>query len=275
MADQQPVEFKLWLYTPSLAGGIIGALVFALLTGLHTFNLVRNRTWFCIPFVIGGLFETIGYAARGAAANNMESKMPYIIQSILILLAPILFAASICMILGRLILRTNSGSLSIIRPQWVTRIFVAGDVLCFLMQSTGGGLLAKAKKQDDVDMGEHIILGGLVLQILMFGFFVVVAFKWHWRVDAKPTPEAKSGEVPWKKYIYLLYAASFCITIRNLCRCVEYGMGRDAYLLTHEWTLYVYDFTLMAITLLICLQWYDPNIKPRTKSTNVEIGPWS
>jgi hypothetical protein len=49
------VEYNLWNYTPSIAGGIVGAIVLAILTSLHTYRLVRNRTWFCIPFVIGGL----------------------------------------------------------------------------------------------------------------------------------------------------------------------------------------------------------------------------
>ena len=62
---------------------------------------------------------------------------PYIGQSLLLLLAPALFAASIYMILGRLIVALNAGSNSIIRPSWLTKIFVVGDVLSFLMQCGG------------------------------------------------------------------------------------------------------------------------------------------
>lgn len=58
MANSEPVEWKLWSYTPSLAGGIIAAIIFFILTGFHAFRLVQNRTWFCIPFVIGGLVST-------------------------------------------------------------------------------------------------------------------------------------------------------------------------------------------------------------------------
>ena len=128
------------------------------------------------------------------------------------------------MILGRLILRTNSASYSIVRATWVTKIFVAGDVLCFLIQSGGAGMLVQADDGDGVRRGENMILGGLVLQILIFGFFVVVAGLWHRRLDEKPTPA--SADIPWMKYIWLLYAASALITIRNLCRVVEYALGR-------------------------------------------------
>jgi hypothetical protein len=225
MSDNSVPEYVLWPYTPTTAAGAIAAIVFVVLTGLHTWWLIKNRTWFCIPFVVGGLFETIGYAARAAAHNDTKSLTPYIIQSSLILLAPILFAASVYMILGRLIRRTDSASHSIVRVNWVTKIFVIGDVFCFCIQGGGAGMLVKAKDADGVKRGENIILGGLILQILIFAFFVVVAIIWHRRLSAVPT--AAAAEVPsLKKYILFLYASSIFITVRNLCRVIEYAMGK-------------------------------------------------
>jgi hypothetical protein len=224
MSDNTTPKYILWPYTPTIAAGAIAALVFVALTSWHTWRLVKNKTWFCIPFVVGGLFETIGYAARAAAHNDTVSTTPYIIQSTLILVAPILFAASVYMILGRLILRTDSASYSIIRANRVTKVFVIGDIFCFLIQGSGAGLLVQAKDADGFKMGENIILGGLILQILIFLFFVVVANIWHRRLSAQPT--AAAAELPWKKYIGLLYAASVFITIRNCCRVIEYGLGK-------------------------------------------------
>ncbi|KAJ4988504.1 RTA1 domain-containing protein [Stagonosporopsis vannaccii] len=269
MADTTKPEYVLWPYTPSIAGGAIAAVVFALLTCAHIFRLVKNRTWFCIPFVIGALFETIGYAARAAAHNDTVTKTPYIIQSVLILIAPILFAASIYMILGRLIIRTDSAPHSIVRANWVTKIFVTGDILCFFIQSGGAGMLVQAKDTDGVKRGENIILGGLILQILIFLFFVVIAGTWHRRLESRPT--AASADIPWKKMVRFLYAASAFITIRNMCRVVEYAMGKEAYLLQNEWPLYIYDCLMMIATLVVCLTWYDANIKPGRK-TDVEFG---
>ncbi|CAN9176144.1 unnamed protein product [Alternaria alternata] len=216
-------EYVLWPYTPTIAAGAIAAVVMFILFFIHTFRLVKNKTWFCIPFVIGALCEAIGYSARAAAHNDTEGKTPYIIQSTLILLAPILFAASIYMILGRLIRRTDSAEYSLIRVNWLTKIFVGGDILCFLIQAGGAGMLVSANDKDGFKRGENIILGGLILQILIFGFFVVVASIWH-----------------------------------------------DGYLLSHEWPIYVYDFLPMMITLVVCIWWYDPNIKPRPK-TDIEF----
>ncbi|KAH7389754.1 RTA1 like protein-domain-containing protein [Pyrenochaeta sp. MPI-SDFR-AT-0127] len=225
MSDSSaPPKYVLWPYTPSLAGGIIATVVFFILSGIHIFRLVKNRTWFCIPFVVGALFEAIGYAGRAAAHSDTESKTPYIIQSTLILLAPILFAASIYMILSRLIKRTDSASFAIVRVTWTTKIFVGGDILCFFIQGGGAGMLIQAKDNAGFKMGENIILGGLILQILIFSFFVVVAAIWHRRLLAKPT--AASSQIPWTRYIWFLYSASTFITIRNLCRVIEYAMGK-------------------------------------------------
>jgi hypothetical protein len=55
MADSNEIKYVLWPYTPSIAGGVVAAIVFAILSGVHMFRLFRNRTWFCIPFVIGAL----------------------------------------------------------------------------------------------------------------------------------------------------------------------------------------------------------------------------
>jgi hypothetical protein len=169
-------------------------------------------------------FEAVGYAGRAAAHDNTQNKTPYIIQSVLILIAPILFAASIYMILGRLIRRTDSASFSLIRPTLVTKVFVAGDVLCFFIQAAGAGMLVQASNKSGIKRGENIILGGLILQILIFGFFIVAAGVWQRRLEGQPT--VASTEINWAKYIWLLYAASACITIRNTCRVIEYAMGR-------------------------------------------------
>ncbi|KAF2849118.1 RTA1 like protein [Plenodomus tracheiphilus IPT5] len=257
-------EYVLWPYTPTIAAGAICAVIMGILFSIHTYRLIINRTWFCIPFVVGALCETIGYAARAAAHTNTLAKTPYIIQSTLLLLAPILFAASIYMILGRLMSRTESTSLSLIRASWVTKIFVGGDILCFFVQAGGAGILVSADDSAGFKRGENVILGGLMLQILIFAFFVLVAGVWHARLNRVPT--AAASELPaWGRYMWFLYGASLCITIRNVCRVVEYALGKDGYLRTHEWPIHVYDFLPMMVTLMLCVAWYDPNIKPKGK----------
>ncbi|KAH8819486.1 RTA1 like protein-domain-containing protein [Xylogone sp. PMI_703] len=254
MASDSPDKFVFYHYNPSSAAAGIFVALFGLSTLGHAYQLFSKRTWYFIPFLIGGIFETIGYIGRMLSSKQTPGDWtlgPYIIQSLLILLAPALFAASIYMILSRIILLTDGEKHSIIRSRWLTKVFVTGDVLSFLVQSGGGGMLAQAKKKSDIDLGQNIITAGLVIQILFFGFFVVVSGIFHYRIALYPTTRSMSVEVPWQKYLLVLYAASVFIMIRSVFRVVEYVQGNDGYLLEHEAFLYVFDATLMFLTMLL------------------------
>lgn len=207
--------------------------------------------------------EAVGYFVRVACHNNTNNVPLYVAQSLLLLLAPILFAASIYMILGRLIVACNATNYSPIRVNWLTKIFVFSDVFCFLIQGAGGGLLASAKTKADFNTDNDIVLGGLVLQVLGFCGFVVSAGVWHKRMKKKPTFEA--AEVKWEGMLYALYASSGLVTGRNLYRIVEYGMGQSGYLLGHEWSLYVFDAFFMTVVLAIGVWWYGIGLKGKRR----------
>lgn len=46
--------YYLWHYVPNVAAAVIYAVLFLIITIAHTWKMFRHRTWFCIPFVIGG-----------------------------------------------------------------------------------------------------------------------------------------------------------------------------------------------------------------------------
>ena len=85
--------------------------------------------------------QIIGYAARVAAHSDKESIPIYSIQTILILLAPPLYAASIYMVLGRIISYVHAEHFSLVPLKWMTGIFVTGDVVAFVMQAAGWCML--------------------------------------------------------------------------------------------------------------------------------------
>jgi hypothetical protein len=62
---------------------------------------------------------------------------PYIVSALGTLLAPALFAASIYMVLGRVIHLTGGESYALIRKKWSTKLFVIGDITSFLFQAMG------------------------------------------------------------------------------------------------------------------------------------------
>lgn len=239
--------YKYYNYDPNFAAAAIFVVLFAASSLLHLFQLFKNRTWYFIPFVVGGAFEAVGYAGRALSSRETPdwTLMPYIMQSILLLLGPTFFAASIYMILGRIIRLTNGEAHSIVRATLVTKIFLVGDICSFLAQSAGGGMLAKAKTQDDQKLGERIIIIGLFIQIAFFGFFIVVSALFHYRISLYPTARSRRVQVPWQRYLWILYAASALIMIRSIYRLLEYIQGKDGVLQSKEAYIYVLDAALM------------------------------
>lgn len=47
-------EFKFYHYDPSMVGAVIFTIAFLITTSLHSYQLLRTRTWFMIPMVVGG-----------------------------------------------------------------------------------------------------------------------------------------------------------------------------------------------------------------------------
>lgn len=184
------------------------------------------------------------------------------IQAILILVAPALYAASIYMILGRLIRTVDAAHLSLIPVRWVTRIFVAGDILAFSLQAGGGGIQS-AGTLDLYEIGEKVIIAGLFIQIFVFGFFVVTSILFHFRLARSPTPVSLRETVPWRRYLWVLYVTSAIILVRSIFRVVEYLQGNSGYLISHEIFLYIFDTILMAAVMAIFLIWYVEHLQAK------------
>ncbi|KAH8668995.1 RTA1 like protein-domain-containing protein [Xylariales sp. PMI_506] len=238
------VEFVFYRYQPSMAAAIIFIIIFSVTSITHIVIIGARKTWYMTPFVIGCLFETVGYVGRAMSAHQTYPNFttnPYIIQSVLLLLGPTLYAASIYMILGRLVVLLHAESYSLIKPRWLTKIFVLGDVLSFFAQGGGGGILTQAKTQAEIRRGNNIIIGGLVIQILFFSFFVVVSFVFHKRLIRMPTHKSATLGVPWARLLYVLYVSSAMIMIRSIYRVAEYVTGSDGVLQSNEYYLYILD----------------------------------
>lgn len=152
--------FIFYRYEVSMPAAIVFVVLFGLATLLHTFQMLRSRTWFMVPVVIGTGFEVAGYVGR--ILNALENPgpytlIPYIIQSIFLLVAPALLAASIYMELGRIVMMVGGEQHLFIRRTQLTKTFVVGDVIAFMMQAAGGGLQA-SKKAATVNFSKKILL---------------------------------------------------------------------------------------------------------------------
>ncbi|KAF7171505.1 hypothetical protein CNMCM5623_003833 [Aspergillus felis] len=249
--DSGNVGFAFYRYDPSMGAAVLFVLLFIGTTGYHIMQMFKSRTWFFIPFVMGGIFEIIGYIGRAASSKQSPNWTlgPYLVQTLFLLLAPALLAASIYMFLGRIILVLQAESHALMKKKWLTKVFVTGDVLSFFLQGAGGGIQSSGSLES-MKTGEHIIVGGLVIQILFFAFFILTATHFDWKLKEYPIRRACSPDIPWRKHLNVLYMTSCLIMIRSMFRLIEYIQGNNGYLLHHELYLYIFDSLLMLLTMV-------------------------
>ncbi|KAH7368396.1 RTA1 protein [Plectosphaerella cucumerina] len=264
--------FKLYHYDPTVAGGVIVALLFLGTTLLHFWQLIRARSWYVLPLAVGGIFQIVGYSAR--AKSGTESPYwtlgPYIMQALLLLVAPALYAATIYMQLGRIIRLVHGESRVRIPQKWMTKIFVIGDLLSFVLQGGGGGYQA-AGSLEALQVGAKVIIVGLFVQLIFFGFFIVIAIKFDISISKVPTAQAQTHTL-WKRHMWALYIGSLLVMVRSVFRAVEYLQGFDGYLLSHEAYLYIFDAALMLLVMALFNYVHPSEVATLLVSTE---GEWS
>ncbi|KAH8805275.1 RTA1 like protein-domain-containing protein [Xylogone sp. PMI_703] len=252
-ALDDPNAFVFYRYHPSMGAAVIFAILFMGCTIVHMCQMCKTKAWYYTPFIIGGVLETIGYIGRAASSKDQWNLSPYLVQTLCLLVAPAFFAASIYMVLGRIILLVQGERCSLIRKKWMTKIFVTGDILSFLLQAGGGGIMSSGSLSA-MHTGEHIVIVGLFVQFVFFGFFLVVATTFHRRIRKAPTalssPVSEIGTT-WEKYLVMLYVVSLLIMVRSIFRVVEYIGGNDGSIMRHEVFVYVFDATLMVSVMLL------------------------
>ncbi len=118
---------------------------------------------------------------------------------------------------------------------------MTGDCIAFVIQAAGATILSSGGS--NTDLGNTIIIVGLVFQIIAFGLFVVAAALFHFRMLKVPTQLAQ--ERPWTKHMISLYVISMLIFIRSLVRVVEYVQGNAGTIMSHEVYIYIFDAVLM------------------------------
>ena len=79
---------------------------------------------------------------------------------------------------------------------------------------------------DSMTLGENVIIGGLVVQILFFTCFVVSAGIFHARLVRVPTRKSMQVYKLWLRSLYSLYTGSVLIWVRCVFRLIEYAQGK-------------------------------------------------
>ncbi|CZR31959.1 uncharacterized protein FPRO_02092 [Fusarium proliferatum ET1] len=245
--------FDLYPYNPSQGPayaflGLFGAAGIA-----HFIMMFPYRSAFPIPMIIGCGMEATAYWFRSRSHNNLRQTLPFLIQNLLVLVAPPFLAATIYMSLGRITRALKAQEVSLISLRWITKLFVLVDLICFVTQ-TAGAIMSGSEDVDEAKRGQTIIIGGLVLQILAFALFIICTLTLQLRIRASPPVHCVAGVIAhYRRYFIALYCTSGLFLVRNVVRIIEYRQGDDGPLLSNEAFLYVFDCCFMLAIILIVL----------------------
>jgi len=128
----------------------------------------------------------------------------------------------------------------------------------------GAALLASTNPSTS-ENGSHIVLAGLAIQVVIFGFFVAVAMIFQRRLQIFPTRQSQEVSIPWKKHLYILYVTCAFIMFRSIIRIAEFVEGFEGEILTHEVFLFVFDAIPMAAVMAIFAIWYPSSFTSQAR----------
>lgn len=94
-------------------------------------------------------------------------------------------------------------------------MFVGFDIVSFLVQSAGSGVASSVEwVGPTADVGVKILIGGLALQAVAFGFFVGVLSRFFWLAKRGGCVSA-DAPVGWEKVVWAVYTSSGLILVRR------------------------------------------------------------
>lgn len=186
-------------------------------------------------------------------------------------LAPVFIAAGNYMLISRLILAVLPPSrhrVLRIPGHRLTPIFVACDIVAFLVQGSGSGVASSNNWTGDEErIGRYILVAGLALQFVAFSLFLCVFGRFHILANRNAVTDAPGG---WRKLVLAVYISSIPIMVRELAsfrffrgsmltiskiRCIfrvaEFAEGMNGYAFHTEWLFWVFEALPMAPAIAI------------------------
>ncbi|KAG2425793.1 hypothetical protein HXX76_013418 [Chlamydomonas incerta] len=240
---------------PAIAPAVIALILYAL-AGLVALLLTwRTRAWFMCVVTITAWLEALGFAARVIVINSPNLNV-YIGMQALLIITPVILPLVDYIVVGRLVALGDAAALHRwIKPVYIPRFFLASDVFTLMLQGAGGGLISSTDPKSR-DMGRNLLLAGLFLQLGFFTAFTALT-AWAQTNRGFGLRERSKALIPRLGTVFAcLYTTIALMYLRNIFRTVEFIMGYDGYLATHEAFFYGFDFVPIFGSVLIFCVWH-------------------
>ncbi|KAA8649597.1 hypothetical protein EYZ11_005962 [Aspergillus tanneri] len=274
-----PVEATTYGYYPNLGGNIFFAVVYGICGILQLIFGIRFRAWtFTVALSVGALLEMAGYIGRILMHTNPWDSGAFKLQIVTLVLAPSFVAAGIYLTLKHIILSLGPEH-SRLRPRLFTWIFIGCDIGSLLLQAAGGGVAAAANDPDTLNVGNDIIIAGIVFQVVTMSVCGTLAVDYFLRLFRKGSGLAgekalemgKSFERRMKLIIVAEGVAYMTVLIRCIYRIPEMAGGWGNDLMKEEDEFLVLDGMMIAIAVLTFTTFHPgfflPSLRKGAKSS--------
>lgn len=229
-------------YTPTLWICTLFVVLFSISGILHIIEALYTRLWFMFPTaVLAMIGEILGWSARLWSSQNVFAQTPFLIQICATIIAPTPLLAANFIILGEVIRRLGQ-QYSRLNATAYTIVFLACDIIALVIQAAGGGVASSADTDGkDPSSGGHIMLGGIVFQLVAISVYMALATEFVLRYvkDRPVRAGAMSGSTAGldKRMHLMLFGlalSSLAIFIRSVYRVIELADGWNGRIISTE-----------------------------------------
>ncbi|KAI9457817.1 RTA1-like protein [Lactarius psammicola] len=272
-AEDSDNNENLYNYVPTEWVCIIFIALFAISTTLHIAQAVRYRLWWLfLTAVLSGITEIIGWSGRLWSSQNPLLRTPFLMQVSTLIMAPTYLIASNFVILGKII-KWLGPQYCRMSQKWYAIVFIACDTVALVVQSVGGGIASGTHP----DLGGHIALGGIVLQLVALLFFTFIAgefllrFTYDRPIRAHLSNTRGAVDRNIRLMIFGVSTMTILLLIRSIYRTIELSDGWTGSIISTQWLFNAFDGAMIVLA-TFTLNFFHPGVLLRGYD-RVEVGP--
>ncbi|KAH8108532.1 RTA1-domain-containing protein [Phellopilus nigrolimitatus] len=240
--------------------------LFGISTFLHLVEAIYFRIWWLLPTVIlAGIGETIGWSGRLWSSQTFDgnASVPYLMQISSTIIAPTPLVAANFIILGRIIQKLGP-QYSRLKPRMYTIVFCSVDIAALVVQAVGGASASSATTDSGAEDGAHIMLAGIIIQLVAITFYVTLAAEFLFRYSTKrpfrgPAAGDAEGTLDHRSRLMIigLGISTLLIFIRAVYRTIELADGWTGDVLRTQVFFDVLDGAMICIA-IYTLNFFHP-----------------
>ncbi|KAJ4464586.1 RTA1 like protein-domain-containing protein [Lentinula lateritia] len=247
-------------YKPTLSICLLFLCLFGISSLIHFSQALCYRKWFFLyTAVLAGLVEILGWSGRLWSNQNLPNSTAFTMQITCTIMGPTaLLAANFIILAG--IIRKIGDCYCRLSPRLYSIIFLSCDFIALAVQGGGGGIASATSYSALNKQGAHIMLAGIVFQLVVIICYMVLAIEFFWRYSRGTPVLSGSGVVSKlstkvavdeqdRLMIYALILNTTCLFIRAIYRTIELTDGFHGKIIRTQWLFNVFDGAMIVLAM--------------------------